>query len=206
MKVWFTADLHLGHGNIIKFCNRPFLSEKEQEKLRKEGEHARWPVSDESVKRHDAALIDAINDRVEKNDMLWILGDFCRGSLVEATRYRQRIACENFYLVWGNHDRREIEPVFKGVKDQGFIEVERQGIWINHYPMRSWYRSHHGTWHLYGHVHGTLADEDAERDHMLTMDVGVDARDYKPVSFEEIGEYMAPRVEKFKNRRVELMG
>ena len=35
MTVWFTADLHLGHGNIIRYCKRPFLSEAELEKMEK---------------------------------------------------------------------------------------------------------------------------------------------------------------------------
>ena len=200
MTVWFTADLHLGHGNIIRYCKRPFLSEAELEKIEELGERGKWQISDESLRNHDDALINAINERVDTKDMLWILGDFCRGSLVTATEYRNRIACENVYLVIGNHDKTLIKPIFKDVIDQGLIEIEGQLIWLNHYPMRSWYRSHLGCWHLYGHVHGMLVPEDEAADHTLTMDVGVDARDYKPVSFEEIYEYMKPREIKFKER------
>ena len=29
MQVWFTADTHFGHGNIIKYCQRPFMSREE---------------------------------------------------------------------------------------------------------------------------------------------------------------------------------
>ena len=53
---------------------------------------------------------------------------------------------------------------------------------------------------MYGHVHGMLVAEDEAADNTLTMDVGVDARDYKPVSFEEVYEYNRPRLKKFKER------
>jgi len=204
MRVWFTADLHFGHGNIIRYCQRPFMSPEEQDLLRTEGARGKWRVSAESVERHDTALLQAINECAAPGDMLWVLGDFCWGGLVEATAYRDRIQCRNVYFVWGNHDHRSIEPIFTEAIEQGMIEVEGQAIWLNHYPMRAWNRSHHGSWQLYGHVHGHLAREDAAADWMLTRDVGVDACGYRPISFEQLREYMAPRMEKFQQRKATM--
>jgi calcineurin-like phosphoesterase family protein len=158
-------------------------------------------VSQASIERHDAALLEAINTCAAPGDMLWILGDFCTGALVDAVRYREQIRCRNVYLVWGNHDHRGIGPAFSDAIEQGMIEVDRQPIWLNHYPMRSWNRSFHGSWHLYGHTHNSLAAQDAKQDWMLVRDVGVDACGYRPWSFEELREYMAPRVEKFKEQK-----
>jgi calcineurin-like phosphoesterase family protein len=200
MQVWFTADTHFGHGNIIKYCQRPFLSPEEREATRADP-RARISVSDETVRRHDDAILEAINSRVGEHDLLWHLGDFCWGGLVEAHSYRARIRCRNVYLVWGNHDHRTIRSAFSDTFEQTMIEVEGQEIWLNHYPMRSWNKSFHGSWHLYGHVHGRLHREDAANPAMLVKDVGVDACDYRPWSFEELSAYMAPRVEAFHRRK-----
>lgn len=78
------------------------------------------------------------------------------------------------------------------------ISVQGQDIWLNHYPMRSWHKSGRGSWHLYGHVHGRLNKEDETQPWRLTRDVGVDACQYQPVSFQQMREYMAPRVEAAK--------
>jgi calcineurin-like phosphoesterase family protein len=200
MTVWFTADTHLGHGNIIKYCLRPFLSPAERALVEKDSRNAPR-LSRETVARHDDALIDAINSRVQREDTLWVLGDFCWGGLSVARAYRERIVCNDVRLVRGNHDAPDVGAAFDRVIEQGMIRVEGQEIWLNHYPMRSWNKAFHGSWHLYGHVHGRLTDEDAREAWRLTRDVGVDACGYRPVSFAELSDYMGPRLRAFAERK-----
>src|SRR6188508_996794 len=109
MPVWFTDDTHFGHGNIIKYCRRPFMSPEESAAVRHD---PRLRLSEATVKRHDEALLEAINVRVAAEDTLWVVGDFCRGGRAEAARHRDRIRCRDVRLVWGNHDRRDIAEVF----------------------------------------------------------------------------------------------
>jgi calcineurin-like phosphoesterase family protein len=182
------------------------MSREEREATRADS-RAKLRLSQETVKRHDDALLEAINSRVAPDDHLWIVGDFCWGGFAEARHYRDRIRCENVFLVWGNHDRGEIAPVFSDTMEQGMIRVEGQEIWLNHYPMRSWNKAFHGSWHFYGHVHGRLQREDERNLGMLVKDVGVDACDYRPMSFAELRVYMAPRVERFtRNKNAFLAG
>lgn len=196
-QVWFTADTHFGHANIIKYCQRPFANDHERALL-EDDPLGPWRVSSETVERHDDALIASINDCVDRDDTLWVLGDFCWGKFREAKQYVERINCERVNLAWGNHDDRTVGAAFNKTIEQGMINVRGQRIWLNHYPMRSWDGRFQGSWHLYGHVHGRLAEEDENRPSLLTRDVGVDVCDYAPVSFEEIAEYMAPRTQVFE--------
>lgn len=199
-RVWFTADTHFGHANIIKYSQRPFLNDEEQQWLAEDPRGA-WRVSRESTQRHDDALIEAINKNVEEDDTLWVLGDFCWGKFREAKQYRERIRCKRVNLVWGNHDDRTVGEAFSKTMEQGMIRVQGQRIWLNHYPMRSWDGRFHGSWHLYGHVHGRLTEEDRERPVFLTRDVGVDVCDYAPISFEQLQTYMAPRQVVFEREK-----
>ena len=204
METWFTADLHLGHGNIIKYCNRPFMTPEETARAATDP-RGNWQISQESLEYHDASILETLNANVKTTDTLWILGDFCLRDQAKAAAYRKRIRCQNVHLVWGNHDPRSLAPLFSSVTEQGMVNIQGQGIWLNHYPMRSWNGSFHGAWQLYGHVHGRLQTEDAQKPYLLTRDVGVDACEYRPIGFTELKIWMKPRVQAFEQRKAQFI-
>lgn len=167
--IWFTSDFHFGHKNILKYCFRPF----------------------ESVQEMNERLIDNINKYVKNTDTLYNLGDWSfdhtrKSPIANADFYRSKINCNNIISITGNHDphyengvaKKEFASVFSAcynmlrIKvDMGPNTVKRQEIVLNHYAMRIWNKSHHGSWHLYGHSHYTLPDDPFA----LSTDVGVDA-------------------------------
>lgn len=80
--VYFTADLHLGHNNIIKTCNRPFSS----------------------VDEMDDILIENWNKKVKGNDTVYIVGDLIWKG-IDPKPYLDRLKGKKI-LVRGNHDSR----------------------------------------------------------------------------------------------------
>jgi calcineurin-like phosphoesterase family protein len=192
-RVFFTADTHFGHANIIKYCQRPFLSRAEQRVLDNGGEPR---VSEEAAERMNEVLIDAINALVGAHDTLWHLGDWAMGGsggYQESCRcFRERIACRTVNIVWGNHDRHSIRDLFDQAHAQVEISVAGQKITLNHYAMAVWEDSHKGAWQLYGHSHSRAeAWLDNHMPGRRSLDVGVDnaARllgAYRPWSFEEL--------------------
>lgn len=180
-QVWFTADTHFGHGNIIKHCNRPFASADEM----------------------DDAMINNINAVVQPDDILYHLGDFAvikHGNERERIQgYRDRINCKTIYLIAGNHDPHTsldqpkpwLHEIFSNVyvrlRLKTTVDGERQFIVMDHYAGRVWNSSGHGVWQLYGHSHGTLPDDPR----MRAIDIGVDCHNFRPLSLDEIAIIMA---------------
>ena len=162
VNTWFTSDFHLGHRNIIRYCNRPYRSTEEM----------------------DAAILENLNGRVRQNDILYFLGDFCMGGPSQAARYRDRVVCRHIHVDEGNHDRvlRRLANAFCSWNQLARIQIGGQGIVLCHYAMRVWHHSSRGAWHLYGHSHGKLKDDQVS----LSMDVGVDAHQFLPWHFDEI--------------------
>jgi calcineurin-like phosphoesterase family protein len=188
MAYWFTADTHFGHANIIRHCSRPWTS----------------------VKDMDDALLDSINRSVRESDVLFHLGDFCyRPDLAED--YRSRIRCRNIVLVPGNHDpsypsQNSAAKMFFSLFSEVSPLLERriqvagrhQPVFLCHYAMRCWNKSHYGSWHLFGHSHGRLPDDPQA----LSWDVGVDNNGYRPLSVEQVQEIMSKKDFKpFKKER-----
>lgn len=156
MMIWFTADTHFGHENIINICNRPFQDA--------------WQM--------DCELIRRWNILVDKNDTVYHLGDFVwKNSRVEEILGQLN---GNIRFLQGNHDHKKFHKKVTHEGDYKTLKIEDQFIVLCHYPILSWDRMFHGSWHLFGHVHGS------KNPGGKSLDVGVDNWAYAPISFNEI--------------------
>jgi len=165
--VYFTADLHFGHKNIIKFCNRPF----------------------DSVEDMDNMLIKNWNDVVQYEDEIYIVGDFTMEN-GRAIRYLPRLNGKK-YIITGNHDKflhdtEEFHTYFEWIKE--YEVISRQGFkWVLfHYPIAEWSGFYKGAIHLHGHVHNREIAYSWGSAKVRAFNVGVDVNGYKPVSINEI--------------------
>jgi calcineurin-like phosphoesterase family protein len=182
MTTWFTADLHFGHVNIIRYTGRPYGD----------------------VPSMNAALIEHWNANVQPDDHVWVLGDLALGTIAESLPLVGRLNGHKRLLA-GNHDRcwwgngRKAVEWEQRYRDAGFNEIRQGVIPIDvgphhvlacHFPYEG--DSHdedrfiaerptdRGDWLIHGHVHDTWR----QRGRMIN--VGVDAWAMNPVSEDEL--------------------
>lgn len=165
MPAFFTADLHLGHQGVLGFGSRPFRT----------------------IEEHDRGIVDRWNNRVTDADDVYVLGDFALGATARELRRLFGELRGRKHLVPGNHDCAKILnlPWATPPREILRITVERQQLFLSHYPARSWPGMWGGTLHLYGHVHGAIGDT------RHSCDVGVDRWLMRPVTLAEIREHLA---------------
>ena len=184
---FFTSDTHFSHSNIIRFCHRPF----------------------KDVNEMNESLIANWNRVVRPEDTVFHLGDFCLGGSDEWNKILNRLNGK-IYLILGNHDRKNIRQGymrrFEGVVMQMYIEVDKHGIYLNHYPFLCYGGAYNNVWQLFGHVH-TCPDSrgsDTSRLNMLLptqYDVGADNNNYTPVSYEQVRKIILKQTAKTRNEK-----
>lgn len=173
--IWFTSDTHYGHAGILKHCpDRPWSD----------------------VQEMNEALIKNYQEVVRQGDTVYIIGDF---AFKDHAKILRRLPGQK-HLIVGNHDwdkqgrisqRRQGELIKAGVawvKDSYLLRIQagsgdgvhHQWVWLAHYAHRTWPRKWKDSWHLFGHSHGKMPDEN------LSTDVGVDCWDYRPVSLQQL--------------------
>jgi calcineurin-like phosphoesterase family protein len=171
MGIFFTADNHFSHKNILKFEARPYAS----------------------IEEMNEGLIQKWNNRVKDNDSIYILGDIFFGKGADANKLIRRLNGTK-YLIRGNHDsflndNDFDKSLFRWVKDYFTFKQNNIKYILFHYPIQVWDCQHHNAIHLYGHVH---SNKDNHHPLLVTLNnahnVGVDVNNYEPISIEEVNK------------------
>lgn len=174
---YFTSDQHFSHRNIITYCNRPF----------------------DNIDHMQEQLIVRHNNVVRPEDIVYFNGDmFWESCGTRAFDIVNRLNGTKYYIR-GNHERifskwPELRSFFQWTKDIAEIDIPGYPkIILCHYALRDWYRKEKGSWHLYGHAHGTLKEDSS-----LSFDVGVDTlhADYAPISIDQVAARMYGKMAK----------
>ena len=161
-KLFFTSDIHFGHGAVIGFGRRPFNDRDEM----------------------DAEIVRMWNEVVSKDSTVIILGDVSFRGAAETIRLLDQLNGD-LVLVPGNHDsgmskspRSRFKTILPQLKK---IKVDGHRIVLCHFPLESWEDMNWGSWHLHGHTHGSLPGFGRR------LDVSMDALCmWHPVSFRAI--------------------
>lgn len=179
MRRFWTADQHLGHGNILKFCDRPFRDTYHMNKR----------------------LIDGANERVKKDDVGIVVGDFAMKCSKSKFQEWRRKLNGHWVFLQGNHDGNN------GVKTIGsslFTRMSHFNVFVSHIPYfysdglyegnKYWfdpdltaYVEKVCDFALCGHVHEKW--KHSNLGNIPCINVGVDVWDYLPVDDDEIVNY-----------------
>jgi len=174
-QIWFGSDYHFHHGNIIKYCSRPF----------------------NNINEMNNTIINNHNSVVKPDDDFYFLGDFCFHNQYEAECILERLNGNKYFII-GNHDNSIMDSKRFNIIGYSYLLNYKNypKIYISHCCSRLWIDSHKGSWHLFGHHHGTLTT------YNMSIDVGVDSNDlpkkYTPVSIDEIQKIMTRKIDALK--------
>lgn len=171
--IYFTADTHFYHSNVINLNGRPF----------------------ENLDDMHKTMIRNWNAYVSDRDEIYILGDFIhKGTGLEANEVLKKLKGKK-YLIRGNHDKylndEGFDPqAFEWIKDYYVLDYKKRKFVLFHYPILEWAGYFGDAIHLYGHVHNSSKDP-SQKDRLTILgdrayNVGVDVNHYFPISIETI--------------------
>lgn len=178
--LYFISDTHFYHKNIITYSQRPFSS----------------------VEEMNQKLIDNWNYVVKPNDIVYHLGDFAFCHYLQFVSLLKQLN-GNINIVLGNHDKMIIKKqvhlvtakLVNTINNYFELNILNKKFILFHFPLRSWNKKHHNSYHLYGHVHGNMDSQLYGK----SMDVGVDSKlitqEYRPLHIEEIITYLDTQVD-----------
>lgn len=168
---FFSSDLHLHHSKIIDYCNRPYSSEEEM----------------------TSTIISNWNSVINKSSTVYLLGDVIFKVPTEKAINTISQLNGKIHLILGNHDGEinKVAHLFSSISQYTELKIDLQEehyktLVLFHYPINSWNKKSHGSWHGYGHIHS--AKDKYPTDY--SWDLGVDNNNYFPVSLEHLKSIM----------------
>lgn len=177
MKIYFSADCHFSHKNIIEYTKRPF----------KNVEH----MNEEIVKRW--------NEIVKPNDLIYHLGDFAFKGVEQCQYWESRLNGKIVHIV-GNHD---LNNGVKSYITKGMMEFGNKVVFFQHHPpvipeeIPEW-----ADFVLCGHVHNHWKHKTLKKlPHIPIINVGVDVWNFTPVSTNSVLKYYDELIKKKKRKK-----
>lgn len=206
MKIYFSADYHLDHTNIIRYCDRPFIRTGyihlgdlylgDINPLT--GDWLTEEVKLERGQEMNLAIVNNHNNTLTEDDLLYHVGDFCFKGVGNAKYWESQLNGTVVHLR-GNHDKNN------GVKTyitHAIMEFGGVNIYVTHKPpvqgQMETLESHIISmcdFIICGHVHDAWKHKIIEvwshgcRVEKIAINVGVDVWDFKPVSISSILKY-----------------
>ncbi len=162
-QVFITSDLHLGHTNIIRYCNRPF----------------------KDVHEMNRTLVYNWNSTIRKNDIVYFLGDLAFGRNSSTDSWLHKLN-GRITFIKGNHDESNSIRML----DHFITEFEGIKFYLTHDPANvpdTW-----NGWTIHGHVHNNSPDYDIRRKYPYInydkrrVNVSVELTKYKPLKLNTI--------------------
>ena len=140
--IYYIADNHFGHKNVIRFDNRPFAD----------------------TVLMDEVLVHKWNERVTEDDTVYILGDCFWKNEENSVKLIQRLKGHK-HLIRGNHDRvhGRLRFYYESIEHYAEINDNDRLVILCHYPIPFYKNQHYGAVMLYGHVHNTREQDFIEK-------------------------------------------
>lgn len=166
MATYLLSDLHLGHDNIIEYCDRPFAD----------------------VEDMNQTLVVNWNDAVDPDDEVIYGGDLTiAGTAAAFLEWTSKLNGDIVFLV-GNHDRTVVETLDRvSVLEHYRFSHGGCDFYCTHRPEdvpRNW-----DGWSVFGHHHNNYPDEFPFLDpETRRINISIELLDYEPVPIETIIE------------------
>ena len=201
MSVWFIADLHIGHKNILHH---------QPERITSMG------LKDaEDIEGHDNYIIEKWLSQTKRHDHVYVLGDMIMTNQQEAIKILHKLKSNGckIHLIVGNHDKsiQKMGNLFESIElikialfkksVFPFLEEDLQ-IVMCHYPMKTWPNKCRGSLMLHGHTHDNSPWEHDGSDD-LQINVGFDCpiANYGLISLEDIYQDYKAKLKGFTPKR-----